>query len=351
MENQIPISVVMPVYNAQATLRAAIDSILAQTLESFEFIILDDGSTDGSSELLQEYQSKDTRLRVYPCDHHGIVTALNKGLELAQGEFIARMDADDLSLPHRFEIQLAYLRQHPEVGVCGSWAQRFGGDGGVIRSLADPRDVRAELLFQSPIIHPSAMLRSELLRKHNLRYEAGDIHAEDHGLWLRCSNHASLTNIATVLLRYRVRPGTFSSLAHQNKDFWQERFRSKAAIYRNALKLLEVIPSPEELALHFTICHPMAARPPDFLSKAEDWLLKLAEANQKTQIFSTGAFNRALGRAWFHACYATSEQGWYTWRTFRRSSLQDYTSPSPRQTLRFMVKCLLRKNNPRIHLP
>ena len=122
MEYRNRISVLMPVYNARATLGAAIDSILAQTLESFELIILDDGSADGSSQLLKEYQLKDGRVKVCSIPHLGIIPALNKGLELAEGEFIARMDADDISLPQRFETQVAYLIQHPEVGACGSWA-------------------------------------------------------------------------------------------------------------------------------------------------------------------------------------------------------------------------------------
>jgi glycosyltransferase involved in cell wall biosynthesis len=351
MEYRSRISVLLPVYNAQATLGAAIDSILAQTLGSFELIVLDDGSTDGSRQVLKEYQHRDARLKICSCAHLGIIAALNKGLELAEGEFIARMDADDISLPRRFEIQAAYLTQHPEVGACGSWAQRFGAGHGLIRGLIDPADIQAELLFQSPVIHPTAMLRAELFRKHHLHYEFADIHAEDHGLWLRLSRHAALSNLPEVLLQYRIRPNAFSSRLQNDPHFWPERYQSKISIYRAALKPLGLNPGKQELDLHFTICHPMAARSPDFLAEAEAWLMKLASANQGTQTIPIKALNRAVGRAWYNACYATSDRGWQTWRTFHRSPARRYIRPGLKQILALAAKCVLGKSTPRIPLP
>jgi glycosyltransferase involved in cell wall biosynthesis len=351
MEKRSRISVLMPVYNAQPTLGAAMDSILAQTLESFEFIVLDDGSTDGSSQLLKEYQHKDARVKVYSCPHLGIIAALNKGLELAEGEFIARMDADDISLPRRFETQTAYLIQHPEVGACGSWARRFGAGHGLIRGLTDPTDLQAELLFQSPLIHPTAMLRSELLREHDLHYEMDDIHAEDHGLWLRISRHAALSNLPAVLLHYRIRPRSFAPQLYADPHFWRERYQTKTGIYREALKPLGITPGKQELDLHFTICHPLAARSPNFLAEAEAWLMKLAGANQERQIIPAGAFDKAVGRAWYGACYATSDRGWHTWRAFQHSPARRYFRAGLKQTMALGVKCLLGSPRPRIPLP
>ena len=115
------ISVIMPVYNVNGEwLREAIDSILSQTYTNFELIIIDDGSTNDTPDILAEYVQKDSRIKIVKGEHKGISNALNKGLDVADGEFIARMDGDDISLPERFEKQINYLRQNPDVGIVGT---------------------------------------------------------------------------------------------------------------------------------------------------------------------------------------------------------------------------------------
>src|SRR5438067_12011849 len=117
---QPAISVIMSVYNAEAFLEAAVQSVLMQSFSDFEFIIIDDGSTDRSNQILQDYARKDNRVRLISRPNKGLTASLNEGLKLARGEFIARMDADDVAAPDRFKIQVEYLRDHPEVSVRGS---------------------------------------------------------------------------------------------------------------------------------------------------------------------------------------------------------------------------------------
>src|SRR3954468_5693657 len=114
------VSVLLAVYNARRYLRQAIDSILAQTFTDFEFIIIDDGSTDDTLAILREYEKRDGRIRLISRPNKGLTTTLNEGLALARGEFLARMDGDDVALPTRFEKQVTYLRDHPECVLVGS---------------------------------------------------------------------------------------------------------------------------------------------------------------------------------------------------------------------------------------
>ena len=144
------ISVIMPAYNAEQYISEAIESILGQTFADFEFIIIDDGSSDSTSGIIASY--KDSRIRYFRNEKNlGIVGALNRGLALAAGEYIARMDADDISLPERFQTQCAYMEKHPDVGVCGTAIKVFGKNMEEYDRFfsTNKADLKAELLFAS----------------------------------------------------------------------------------------------------------------------------------------------------------------------------------------------------------
>jgi len=147
----------MPVFNEDATLQEAVESILHQTRQDFELILIDDGSTDHTPEILDNYSDHDQRIRVFHQSHSGLIRSLNKGLELAKGKYLARMDADDISLPERLEKQTAYLENNPEVGVCGTWAKKFGltNKHQTIKMPASPEEIKSGLLFNNTLIHPT----------------------------------------------------------------------------------------------------------------------------------------------------------------------------------------------------
>jgi len=128
MKDEPLISVVMPVYNTEKFVAEAIESILAQTFTDFEIIIIDDCSTDKSWQIIQDFSEKDQRIvTIQNSENQGLARSLNKGLKIAKGQFIARMDADDISMPQRFEIQLDFLKNHPDVGVVGSTVKFIHG--------------------------------------------------------------------------------------------------------------------------------------------------------------------------------------------------------------------------------
>jgi hypothetical protein len=215
------ISVVMPVHNGDRFLQEAVESVLAQSYRDFELIVVDDGSTDGTAGILAAAQARDPRVRVWRMPQNsGITEALNQGCRLARGPFIARMDADDVSLPSRFVTQLEYLRSHPAVGVVGAWVQIIddqGRAGAVKRYPCDPALVGWSLVFFNSLAHPTVMMRREALDMEAV-YSARYPRAEDYALFTRLSRSTQLANVPAVLLRYRMWSGNVSKSSEQDRQ-------------------------------------------------------------------------------------------------------------------------------------
>ncbi len=205
------ISVVMAVYNGEKYVRLTIDSILAQHFKDFEFIIVDDGSTDSTLKILDEYAAKDSRIILHKLSHAGKVTAFNTGFKAAKGEFIAWTGADDISLPNRFTQQVDFLQQHAEIGCVGSWVDLIDADGvpyGSFKYPTTPAVISWSLCLRSPIAAPVAMFRRSLVESLGWCRETA---SEDYDLWSRMSMKTDLANIPKILLQYRVWKGNFSS--------------------------------------------------------------------------------------------------------------------------------------------
>ena len=202
------VTVLLPVYNGERYLREAVESILAQTLESFELLIVDDGSTDGTEAICRSFA--DPRIRVVRhVINAGLVSALNSVIDLIGTKYVARMDADDVALRDRLARQVAFLESRPDIAACGSWA--FELVDGRLRDVM--RRPTGEYLRQTawrpvPIFNPTACLRTEVLRE--LRYRADSIHAEDYDFWLRLCRHYRIDNIPAVLLHYRIHQASVS---------------------------------------------------------------------------------------------------------------------------------------------
>ena len=215
------VTVLLPVYNGERYLREAVESILAQTLEAFELLIVDDGSTDGSVEICRSFT--DPRIRVIRHEKNsGLVSALNDGIDQITTKYVARMDADDVSLPDRLARQVAFLESRPDIVACGSWARELV-DGRLRAVMRRPTgDYLRQIAWRPvPIFHPTACLRTEVLQE--LGYRPDSIHAEDYNLWLRlCRNHR-IDNVPAVLLHYRIHQGSVSHVyrAMQRSNAWR----------------------------------------------------------------------------------------------------------------------------------
>ena len=234
-DNAPLITVLMPVYNAAPFVAAAITSILEQTFTDFELIIVNDGSTDGSSAVISAFL--DPRIRTITQVNQGISAALNTGLALARGEFIARQDADDLSLPERLEKQVAYLRAHPDVGLLGTWATIIDKEGVQLDTLEHATDddgIRFALLFDTPFVHASAMFRKSLINEIG-GYDPDTAIFEDHNLWSRMIQSTRGANIPEHLMKYRlVDSGLMQSTTQRIERIRTQRLRNLSMAFPNA---------------------------------------------------------------------------------------------------------------------
>lgn len=198
------VSVMMPVYNTEESfLREAIDSILSQTFGDFEFLVINDGSTNNAEEVILSY--KDDRIKYIKNDLNlGLIKTLNKGLDLAQGEYIARMDSDDISLPERFAKQVKFLDENQDIQVLGSWYEWFPKRK-LQKSAINDKDIKECLIVQSNSLgHPTVMLRKSFIDNFGVRYDENCPYVEDYALWLSLIDKANFANFPEVLLKYRI---------------------------------------------------------------------------------------------------------------------------------------------------
>ena len=216
MKQSVVISVVMPAYNSEKYIGEAIESILNQTFTDFEFIILNDGSTDNTAKIVKEYAKKDKRIRfVDNKKNQGLVAVLNQGLDLAKGTYIARMDSDDISLPTRFEKQIEYMNAHPECGVLGTYFMVFGSSNGVTKH---PERIKVfNLLNEQHVGHPTVMMRKSVIDKYDFKYDKNYNYCEDFELWSRMVFVTEIHNIPEILLKYRWH-GSNVSVEHAKKQ-------------------------------------------------------------------------------------------------------------------------------------
>ncbi len=175
----------MPVYNGESFLQVTIESLLGQTYTDYELLIVDDGSTDKSQEIIKRFS--DPRIRVLTNPQRlKLSGALNRGIQESSGMYIARMDADDIALPDRLGKQVEFLDANGHIGLCGTWIKRFGtGGGGVEKYFTASDQVKAYALFDCPFAHPSVMFRKDLFVRYGLRYDGSFYPTEDYELWAR----------------------------------------------------------------------------------------------------------------------------------------------------------------------
>lgn len=330
------VTVLMAVRDGAQYLREAVESILAQTLGEFELLVIDDGSTDATCEILESY--RDSRLRIVNngCPM-GLAASLNRGLELAEGDYIARMDCDDVSLPRRLEKQAAFMDANMDVAVCGTWVRTIGArDGDIWQFPTSDAAIKASFIFHTPLAHPSVIIRKQALDAHVLRYDASVTKAQDYEFWVRCALYLKFANIPEPLLLYRLHSSNLSSASADAK------YTTARNIRLRQIQGLGIDPTTEEIELHE--CFAMYKYRPDenFLVDAGHWFEKLAAANERTRRYSEPEFSDMLKKRWFAACASATRRGLPVWTTYRKSRLlEDYKIPL-RRKLRFFLRCLTR---------
>ncbi|MGG4220006.1 glycosyltransferase [Paenibacillus jamilae] len=218
-------SVILPVYNNAAFVLEAIQSILTQTYSDFELIVIDDGSTDGSTFLIS--QIADPRVvKIFHNTNRGLIASLNEGLKKASGEYIVRMDSDDISTPDRLAIQIAYMDQNPLVDVCG--AAFTTSDGGTMKiNPASHEEIKTWLLFHCCICHPAIIMRNNMIHRLGVQYDSNYPHAEDYELWNRLAFQVQMVNLPINVLYYRQHNGQVSNQHRAIQDATARRIRQR----------------------------------------------------------------------------------------------------------------------------
>lgn len=208
MPDSPAVTVLMPAYNAGKYLREAIESTLTQSFRDFEFLIIDDGSTDDTLSIIQSY--KDARIRVISRPNKGLIDTLNEGLEAARAPLIARHDADDVMLPDRLQTQVRFLLANPEYAVVGSDVSYIDKDGVFVARQAAPdghsdEEIKRNRFYKCPFLHPSVLFRKDAIIAAG-RYPKGALQFEDWLLWIRVMEAHKVCNLAEVLVQMRINP-------------------------------------------------------------------------------------------------------------------------------------------------
>ncbi|WP_165044796.1 glycosyltransferase family 2 protein [Dysgonomonas sp. ZJ709] len=196
----VPVTVMIPVYNAESFLRETIDSVLCQTYYDFELLLLDDGSTDSSIDIIKSY--KDSRICYISCSHDFVGT-LNKGLDIAKGKYLALLDHDDLMMPHRLQMQYNYLESNLNIIACGGYMHSFGWYSKEIKAPLEYNELINEMIIRSPMLNPTGFIRRDAIVSHNIRYQKGYSFAADFKFWADLVKVGKVVNIPKILTLYR----------------------------------------------------------------------------------------------------------------------------------------------------
>lgn len=297
------VSVLMPVYNGSTFLEESLASILNQTYKNFEFIIIDDGSTDGTYQILKRYTKTDQRIKIISHKkNRGIVFSLNQGLELAKGKYILRMDADDIAYPNRFVEQINFMETHPGYGVCGTWIKVINDNPYIWMPPTSSDDIKTSLFFESVIAHPSACIRTKALK--SLKYEQEYTYVEDYRLWINIATKWELANLPIPLLGYRSHPNQTSNV--------QSQLQNKNLLKLKTTLLKTLCPQVQkgDFDLHArAMGWPVVTSVSD-LYVLRDWYQALLQQNQVSNLYPLSKFSYKIAEKWVGICHLAKKLGW-----------------------------------------
>lgn len=339
------ITVLMPVYNAGRYLKEAIDSILSQTHMHFVFLIINDGSTDDSKEIILSYTDK--RIQYIENEKNiGLVSTLNKGLKLTETIFLARMDADDIAFPERLQIQFDFMQSNPDIGVCGAAYEIFGYQNYCVQPPRKSEDIKAALLFTNVICHPLVFLRTQILKENNIEFGVSFdykdnfkhtiLELEDYALWHKLRPITKFENIDQVLLKYRIEG---QNLTSKKKELISER---KKIFYSWLLQELEIIPSENNLSMHISLKNVHHCESPKDISLFSEHLKEIIQNNDRLKIYDTKALEKIIKQKWEQLFYYVAEMD------IRHVLMYWKSSPSIcKKQINYLIKFKVRKIFPK----
>lgn len=316
-EEKPVVSVILPVYRAASTLREAIDSIITQDFTAWELLVIcEAGCFDGSIEIAEYYAKFDKRVKVI-VNHErlGLSGALNKGIELAQGKYIARIDADDISEHNRLSVQTDYMEKRPDIGITQTYQRYFGKgiDNFVHRPPLSSAEMKAKLLFFCDACHSTVMIKKSVLDKYNLRYDT-TAELEDYDLWIRMVNVTDFETIPEILGNYRV--GNDNISLYKSEQIRLEMCRKTATLLKENLNINVDENKIRLLGGWTNVFNDMPDREKDIqLEALRDILLKIWNSNKKNKFYDRKALLSAICAKWRWSKYDEPWQGKKTVRS------------------------------------
>lgn len=325
------ITVLMPVHNAEEHIREAIESILVQTFNDFEFLIVDDGSTDSTRDIVRTYNDPRIKL-VKNTKNRGTVHVLNQGIELARGKYIARMDADDISLPKRLEKQFAFMERNPSIGISGS-AMRLIKKGKLKNTRKQPctnEELKIQLLFGTCFFHPTVILRTDLAKTHP--YPDNLVYTQDYNYWTNLADKTQFANLDETLLHFRTHE---TQISHTKAGLQISNARTIRTAY---LQKLFGHCSDNEIDIH----HQLAENKDNIdLEETKAWIEKLIKLNDNSNTFLSTIFINEMAKKWWFICRKNSGSGKKALKTYHASYLHTLYHPEKKKHLKFLLKCYI----------
>ena len=324
----------MTVYNGEKFLREAIDSILGQTFSDFEFIIVDDGSTDNSRDIIRSYT--DPRIRVIENERNlGVSASRNKGMKMSRGKYIALMDADDISLADRFYKQYCFMEENPDVDVLGGRIEYFGGRSTVSSPPISHDEIMTSLLFRTSLHVISAFIRKTALLRFNEFYDTRYNISEDGEYWIRLSlKGATFANMNDVLVRYRWHKNNTSTRYRKEQIEISSRIR---AHYLNHLG----INNTEEHLHTFYLLKKRTRLSKKQIEDLRALFIEIHAANATMHFFPVSALEKQLSRKWFETLYLSTHNGLWAWLTYHKEPMLKHHRAGLPAHAKFFVKCCL----------
>lgn len=312
METKPLITVLMPVYNGEKFLHESIESILSQTYTDFKFIIINDGSTDSTEEIILSYSDK--RIQYVKNEKNlNLIHTLNKGLSLVGTKYVARMDADDISLPERLERQVQYMETHPEIGILGTWCKSLGNkEDCIIKYQTEHSVICYRQLFQIQLVHPTCMMRMDILQSLPVVYDESFLHAEDYELFTRLSHLTKLANLQEVLHLYRKHENAVSVLYNK------VQLETSIRVIQREFSLLGVEATEGQVKTFKQLNYQDYSSIQTSTNEIMSLLENILNANEQSLYIERNYMKKQLSHIWFSYCYETKQPI----RVFRSSKLQ-----------------------------
>ncbi|MDT0647438.1 glycosyltransferase family 2 protein [Zunongwangia sp. F260] len=328
------VSVCIPVYNREKFIKNAIESVLNQTYQNFEIIVVDDGSKDDSIFIVESFS--DERIKLFKNKvNKGVVFTRNRYLEEASGDYIAILDSDDFWLPTKLEKQINFLNENPEYGICGTWAIRKSINGECIwKYPISDEEIRARLLWGSSMVHSSMVIKSSIIRNNSFKYCNSVKQAEDYDLLRQVANTKSkLCNLSEVLVEYNEHNAQFTTTAKQEQI--EESFKISLKYIDDLKVYLDAIQFSAFKKV-FTFQYNLSANE----------LLKLKEFFEALNCVALNfndAVSESLSKHWFLSCYHSTNNGLNTLKIFSSAQNEFPYQLTIVQKAKFYLKCLLKK--------